>query len=147
MPYKGGKFIPHGKVAQRPGASKPTLHERSNGAPPEHEKHAQKHGDPQAPHNASNSEKHVTETHPGKTQPHPQTGVHAHHTHHTGGGQYTTHTHHDDGTVETRENRSQDEMEQDHREAFPPGTETAEGEGQQDNFSDELQGGIGGEPV
>lgn len=152
MPFKNGKFIPHGKVAQRPGASKPTVHERAAGAPQEREKHAQKHGEPMAPHNASSGEKHVTETHPGKTQPHPTTGVHAVHAHHTGshdggGSQYTTHTHHDDGTVETRENRSQDEMEQDHREAFPPGTETAEGEDQQEQFSDELAGGIGGEPV
>lgn len=150
MPYKRGKFVPAGKIAQRAGASKPTLHERAAGVPPEKEKHAQKHGAPMAPHNASSAERHVTETHPGHTQAHPETGVHAFHAHHTGshadgGSQYSTHTHHDDGTVETRENRSQDEMEQDHREAFPPGTETAEGENQQDNFRDELAGGIGGE--
>jgi hypothetical protein len=51
-------------------------------------------------------EKHITETHPGQTQPHPTTGVHAVAVHHKGGGKHTTHTHHEDGTVESKEHNT-----------------------------------------
>lgn len=150
MPFKNGKFIPAGKVAHKPGATAPTIASRPHGTPAEKDKHP--HAESQSPH-GGNQEKHVKETHPGKTQPHPETGVHAVHTHHTGehhagGPAYTTHAHHDDGTVETRENRSQDEMEQDQHEAFPM-TASAENDmednaGGGEDFAETLGGGIGG---
>ena len=147
MPYKQGKFVPHGTASMgKPISSqKPAAHAPMT-------EHEQKHGKAQAPHGATSQEKHVTETHPGKTQPHPETGVHAFHMHHTGehasgGPGYTTHTHHDDGTVETRENRTQAEAQQDQQEAFP---ETADNQMQNEPMGDDKQeyagmmDGIGG---
>src|SRR5262249_1061320 len=77
------------------------------------------HGEPQAPHNATSSEKHVTESHPGKTQPHSKTGVHAFSAHHHGGGKYESHTHHDGGEVETRQHMNAGDMHQAASEALP----------------------------
>ena len=155
MPYKNGKFLPAGKVAHKPGATKPTISSRPHGSAPEKDKHVEKHGAPLAPHD-QHGEKHITETHPGKTKPHPETGVHAFHAHHTGehasgGPAFATHTHHDDGTVETKENRSQDEMEQDQHEAFPePMNESAENQssdGGGEDFAETLGEGVGGVSV
>lgn len=136
---KDGKASFRSKVHLEPGA-RPA---KPNGASPMKKP---EHGEPQAPHDAHSHEEHVTKTHPGKTEPHPVTGVHAHAAHHTGGGKYTTHTHHDDGSVESRDNRSHEEMVADQHEAFPP-DEMAENEGsdQADGFATDLAGGIGGE--
>ena len=101
----------------------------------------------QAPH-GDVGEKHVTETHPGETQPHPTTGVHAFHGHHVGGGKYKSTTHHDGGDVETRSHATAQDMHQAMAEALPDDQEAQNG---QDNdirdgngdFSEQL-GGIGG---
>lgn len=113
MPYQHGKFVKPGTKSEAPSVGKKV----GAGANPQGE-HEQKHGAAQAPHGGS-SEKHVTETHSGQTQPHPVTGVHAHHAHHTGGGQYTTHTHHEDGTVESKQGLSHPDMVADREQALP----------------------------
>lgn len=102
-----------------------------------------------APH-GDVGEKHVTETHPGETQPHPVTGVHAFHAHHTGGGKYTSHTHHDGGDVETRQHGSAEDMHQSMHEALPGDQEASGGQDHDirdggEDFADAL-GGIGGTP-
>jgi len=101
---------------------------------------------------SSAGEPHVAETHPGETQPHPETGVHAFHTPHAGGGQYRSHTHHGDGHpkgmhVETREHDSHEDMMAAHHEAFPPQDEAdheQEGPADATEYSEELAEGIGG---
>ena len=110
---KDGKASFRSKVSPEPGA-RPA---KPNGDSPLKKP---VHGEPQAPHDAHQQEKHIKETHPGKTQAHPVTGVHAFHAHHTGGGQYTHHTHHDDGTVASREGQSEQDTKAAHDEAFPP---------------------------
>jgi hypothetical protein len=100
--------------------------------------------DAQAPHDGNNR-KHVTETHPGTTQPHPRTGVHAFHGHHTGGGHYESETHHDGGDVEVRQHQNAEEM-HDAMSASLPGEnidEREEGDLGEDYGSN--LGGIGGE--
>ena len=149
MPFMHGKFVKPGT----PSMGKKITPGASSGPPkPGSLEHAKVHGAPQAPHGATSQEKHVKETHPGSTQPHPETGVHAFHAHHTGehgsgGAAYTTHTHHDDGTVETKENRTHDEMLADQNEAFPQsGDEMAnEPAGQDKEEYAELMNGVGGE--
>jgi hypothetical protein len=99
------------------------------------------------PAEAGSTPEHVTKTHPGETQPHPQTGVHAFHAHHTGGGQYTSHTHHDDGTVQTQQHGSGEEMHDAMVKTLPGDTghmggDTNEEMGTSD-FAEQL-GGIGG---
>jgi len=104
------------------------------------------HGKAQAPHSGGDTEEHITKTHPGTTQPHPVTGVHAFHAHHVGEGKYTSHTHHDGGDVETRQHDSAGDMHSAMMEALP-----SEGRGNmesadrlpEDGFGEEL-GGIGG---
>lgn len=70
---------------------------------------------PMQPHDAHSAPEHVTKTHPGTTQPHPATGVHAVHVHHVGKGKsggpdYESHTHHDDGTVEKNDHANEEDM-------------------------------------
>lgn len=94
--------------------------------------------------------KHVEHTHPGETQPHPETGVHAFHAHHTGGGAYRSHTHHDGGEVETREHPDHADMLASLHEAFPAQEEAdEEHEGPSDGteYAEELSSGIGGSQV
>lgn len=102
---------------------------------------------PEAPH-GKDGEKHVTETHPGKTQPHPHTGVHAFVAHHTGGGKYTSHTHHDGGDVETRQHGNEADMHTAMKEALPDtgqqSDETSDMRGGNEEFAEQL-GGVGGE--
>lgn len=91
--------------------------------------------------------KHVTETHPGETQPHPQTGVHAFHGHHVGGGKFVSHTHHDGGEVQTQHHGNADEMHDAMVKTMPGdsghmGGDTNEEMGSSD-FAEQL-GGIGG---
>lgn len=104
------------------------------------------HEDSHAPHNDI-SEKHVTVTHPGKTKPHPTTGVHAFHAFHSGGGKYESHTHHADKTVEKRQHPNEEDMHSAMNEALP-----AAGGGQDQDMRDgendwasELGGMAGGE--
>lgn len=134
MPYDKGKFrstvSPHHNPSageKLPAKSTPT------------EKSSVPHGEMQ--------EEHVTKTHPGETQPHPTTGVHAVMGMHKGGGKYMSHTHHDGGEVETRHHESAGDMHQAQQEAMPEEggqmhDDANAGMGGQD-FSETL-GGIGG---
>lgn len=103
---------------------------------PEHEKKA-----PEAPH-GEHGEQHVTKTHPGMTEPHPKTGVHAFHSFHAGGGRYHSHTHHGDGTVEKREHPDANDLHRAHEEAMPP-EESEMGMEPEGDYATEL-GGVGG---
>lgn len=128
----------HFGTGGKAGATTPREKEPAHSRP-EEKSHAP-HGDV--------GEKHVTETHPGKTQPHPHTGVHAFHTFHTGGGKHESHTHHDGGEVEVRQHPTASDLHEAMHEALPD-TE------QEDNaerdirdggvdFSESLGTGIGG---
>ncbi len=104
------------------------------------------HGRAQSPHGGGEApEEHVTKTHPGTTEPHPVTGVHAFHAHHVGGGKFTSHTHHDGGEVERRDHPHAADMHQAHQEAFPNegGEQNPDREGDMSDFGESL-GGIGG---
>lgn len=143
MPFHHGKFGPSTKG--RPGAVSTT----GSKTPPASNPQEQEHGEAQAPHGQQGPE-HVTKTHPGETQPHPVTGVHAFHAHHMGGGKYKSHTHHDGGEVETREHPNHGEMQSAMHEAMPDDGQEAQG-GQDNDIRDgsmdfaEGLGGIGGE--
>ncbi|MBU6231666.1 hypothetical protein KGP36_03275 [Patescibacteria group bacterium] len=106
--------------------------------------HEMEHGKSMAPHGGS-EEKHVTETHPGETQPHPVTGVHAFHAHHMGSGKFKSHTHHDGGEVETRHHPNEADLHQAHKDAFPDefGDDDGTSQGEGSDFSDSLSG-VGG---
>lgn len=110
--YSQGKFKPHGQVAppakQVEAASTPT---------------EQGHGPAQSPHGGGSVE-HVTKTHPGETQPHPVTGVHAFHGHHVGGGKHVSHTHHDGGNVETKQHPTAQDMHAAMQDALPDGDQS-----------------------
>lgn len=71
------------------------------------------------PPNEQHSPEHVTKTHPGMTQPHPSTGVHAFHSMHKGGGKFESHTHHEDGNVEVRPHDNAEDLQAAHQEAMP----------------------------
>lgn len=86
---------------------------------------------------------HVTETHPGETQPHPSTGVHAFQAHHTGGGKFKSHTHHDGGDVESKDHNSHEEMSSSMHDALPP-DESGEGHQGEMDMAGEDMAGIGG---
>ena len=106
------------------------------------------HEDGQAPHGQTdNTPEHVTKTHPGETQPHPVTGVHAFHGHHVGGGKFMSHTHHDGGEVETQHHGSGEEMHDAMRKTLPGDSGHMAGNQKEDmggeDFSEAL-GGIGG---
>jgi len=137
MPFSGGKFKSHPGQVKSTGEKTP---------PAKTGMHEQGKGPAQSPHGGS-SEEHVTKTHPGTTQPHPTTGVHAFHANHTGGGKYQSHTHHDGGEVETREHPSAGDMHAAMSDALP---DDQQGDGMNDqhnggqDFGEEL-GGIGGD--
>lgn len=136
----------HGSFREHPGQVKST---GSKTPPAKVGMHEQGQGPAQAAHGAAAPE-HVTKTHPGETQPHPETGVHAVHIHHTGGGKFMTHHHHEDGTVETQHHQSADEAHQAAHESLPGEQESANQnsdirDGGED-FADQL-GGIGGGQV
>jgi len=138
MPFHQGKFRTH------PGQVRST----GEKTPPVSSPQEKAHGPAQAAHGGGSVE-HITKTEPGKTQPHPTTGVHAFHANHTGGGKYESHTHHDGGEVETRQHPNAAERDNAMNEALP------DDQGQQDtgggndmaggqDFAESL-GGIGGE--
>jgi hypothetical protein len=135
MPFNKGKFSSH------PGAVKST---GEKNPPAKMGMHEQGKGEAEAPHGQTGPE-HVTKTHPGETQPHATTGVHAFHAHHQGGGKYMSHTHHDGGDVETRNHPNHSEMSSAASEALPP-DEQGEGNDMHDGGMDfsEALGGIGG---
>jgi hypothetical protein len=132
--FRHGSFRHQGPAnttgSKTPPASSPT------------EKSAPPHGDV--------GEKHVTETHPGKTQPHESTGVHAVHIHHMGGGKYQTYHHHDGGDVEVKHHQTADEAHQAAHESLP-GEQIGDNQGRDirdggQDFAESL-GGIGGNEV
>jgi hypothetical protein len=137
MPFNKGKFSTH------PGAVKSTG-ERT--PPAKMGMNEQHEGDAQAAHGQTGPE-HVTKTHPGETQPHPQTGVHAFHAHHQGGGKYISHTHHDGGDVETRNHANHGDVKASMDEALPDeqGQNNMDGDDRSGgmDFAESL-GGIGG---
>jgi hypothetical protein len=97
----------------------------------------------QAPHEGHNI-KHVTETHPGTTSPHPATGIHAVHTHHMGGGRYQTHHHHEGGNVEVRDHESVHDAHQAAQESLPDEGKMEREEGDYGEDYGSSMGGIGG---
>jgi len=131
--FKHGSFRNHPGKIQSTGIKGPATD------------HKIEHGPAQAAH-GDEGEKHVTETHPGQTQPHPVTGVHAFHAHHTGGGKYKSYTHHDGGDVETRDHSGEHEVKHAHDEAFPSeGGESSQGGGMDaDSDMGEALSGVGG---
>jgi hypothetical protein len=134
MPFNKGKFRSTQDTHHNPSAG-----EKVAPASSPKEKQSAAHGEMQP--------EHVTKTHPGQTQPHPTTGVHAFMGMHKGGGKYQSHTHHEDGTVETRHHENADEMHQAQQETLPGDAgnmshDQNEEMGGQD-FSETL-GGIGG---
>jgi len=134
----------HGKFGNHPGAVKSTGSKVEPASTPQEKEH----GPAQAPHGGGGGPEHVTKTHPGETQPHPVTGVHAFHAHHVGGGKYMSHTHHDGGDVETRHHPDHADMMNAHEEAFPPseGDNPGDNSDMRDggmNFAESL-GGVGG---
>lgn len=134
MAYMHGKFRSTGEKGPKPAPVEKSMDKTKELV----------HGKAQQPHGGGDTEEHVTKTHPGATQPHQVTGVHAFHAHHTGGGKFTSHTHHDGGNVETRQHDNEADMHAAHQEAFP--SESAEGDhnmAPDDGFGESL-GGIGG---
>ena len=135
MPFSKGKFRSTVDTHHNPSAGEktpPASHPKEKGM---------------APHGEAGPE-HVTKTHPGETQPHPMTGVHAFHGHHVGGGKYMSHTHHDGGEVETQHHESADDMHSAMAEALPSeggdhmgNDQNMDGGGQ--DFAESL-GGLGG---
>jgi hypothetical protein len=110
MPFNKGKFKQAGEMGKTDHSSKPgKAPAKAQSQTPKNEQ-----GEEQ-----SQAPEHVNQTHPGQTQPHPATGVHAFHAHHKGGGQYTSHTHHGDGTVETQEHPDHGSMQQAGEAALP----------------------------
>lgn len=135
MPFNKGKFT-------KPGAIKSTGEKGPSEARP-----SSTGAKETQPAHGDGGEKHVTETHPGQTQPHPTTGVHAIQAMHVGGGKYKSHTHHDGGEVETRHHEEENGMHQAMKEALPPAENN--GESQQDDHDGgmpfgEVLGGVGG---
>jgi hypothetical protein len=99
-----------------------------------------KDGHPAGEHLEGSQPEHVTKTHPGETQPHPATGVHAVHVHHVGGKhessghgggsqghKFMTHTHMKDGSVQTDHHDTEQAMHDHMRQQFP----TSEGDDMQ----------------
>jgi hypothetical protein len=124
-----------GPIKPQPGAR--PAHEHGKAVPNEPEKH-------QA---AEAETPHVRETHPGETQPHEHTGVHAFHAHHVGGGRYHSDTHHGDGSVEHNEHPHHEHMMAAMHEAFPPqeqADEEHEGPADGSEYAEELAEGVGG---
>lgn len=100
----------------------------------------EKNGGPMDGEHEHGAVEHVTKTHPGETQPHEKTGVHAVHIHHTGGGKFTTHTHMEDGSVQTDHHENAAAMHDHMHQQFP----TEEGDDMQHDQNadnDTLAGG------
>lgn len=148
MPYKGGKFTKPGdklgdkkkskqgddKKDEKPpkkGMTKPVTKEDG----PESGPNPTMDADGPTPEQGE-AVQHVNETHPGETQPHPTTGVHAFHVHHVGEGQYRSHAHLADGQVETQDHPDANSVREAADQAFPPD--------QQEVPADYAMGGIGG---
>lgn len=148
--FKHGKHLQPGHkdygMKPKPHAGGPASHPQAGQLKEHTPAHPVEHGTPP---------KHVEETHPGETQPHPTTGVHAFHAHHTGGGHYTSHTHHGDSHpdgkhVETQDHDSHEDMLSAMHEAFPAENEAdEEREGPADGteYAKELAEGISGSKV
>jgi|SRR5579864_1751718 len=119
--YKSPHLRLHGNPGMKsqgaPQGSKARTSEKAAGGHPAGE-HVEA-----APH-GEHSPEHVTKTHPGETQAHPVTGVHAVHTHHIGGGKYMQHTHHGDGSVTSEPHENLESAQSAERDSFP----TAEGD-------------------
>ena len=135
MPYKHGKFG-RSSTGSKPPADKPMQ------SKPKGEESQTPHGD--------SGQKHVTVTHPGKTQPHPATGVHAFHANHMGGGKYESHTHHDGGDVETKQHENHADMMAAMNQALPDdqqGEQMPMHDDMHGDMADSMAGGIGGAQV
>jgi hypothetical protein len=124
------------------GAGRMSRGAKPAGEPSQSKPMVQRQGD-QPPHDGHNI-KHVTETHPGTTQPHPQTGVHAVHMHHMGGGKYQTHHHHDGGSVEVRDHQDAHDAHQAAQESLPGEGQAEREEGDYGEDYGTSMGGIGG---
>lgn len=137
MPYHQGKFRSTVDTHHNPSAGEKV----QPASTPKEDK-----GPAQAAHGGQAPE-HVTKTHPGETQPHPETGVHAFHGHHVGGGKFKSHTHHDGGEVQTQEHGSGAEMHDAMRKTLPGDEQHMGGDQNEEmggeDFSEAL-GGIGG---
>lgn len=135
MPFSGGKFTGPGSAAGSVEKTPPASTPEEKGK-----------GPAQAAHGDTTVE-HVTKTHPGETQPHPATGVHAFQAHHSGNGQYKSYTHHDGGEVEAQQHNSADEMHAACQSCLPAeggtGDMTKDMRSGGNDFAEEL-GGIGG---
>lgn len=128
MPFQGGKFKPAGETKKGKDNSATPAKDK---AKPQAMQSKTKQGEEQ-----SQAPEHVNQTHPGQTQPHPGTGVHAFHAHHTGGGKYTSHTHHGDGTVETQQHPDVSQMGQAGDSAFPSQEQESQETMAQNDMSD-----------
>lgn len=136
MPYQQGKFKSTVSAHHNPSSG-----EKSPASP------RPMGGDKgQAPHGEQQPE-HVTKTHPGQTQPHPTTGVHAHIGMHKGGGKYMSHVHHDGGEVETQHHENAGDMHSSMQQTLPNEGDQMGGDQNMDmggqDFSETL-GGLGG---
>lgn len=140
--FKHGKFTHPGAV--KSAGEKPPMDKGKEQGREQGREQGGKN-EPQAAHGDGPVE-HVTKSHPGQTQPHPTTGVHAFHGHHTGGGKYKSYTHHDGGEVEERDHASAGDMHQAGNEALPDEGSQMGNEGGMDDFSGALSG-VGGESV
>ena len=91
------------------------------------------------------NQQHSSQTH--GTQPHPQTGVHAVHIHHMGGGKAMSHTHHDGGHIESQQHNSMDEAHQHAQSMLPANSGQPQAEPDGDEYAlggdDELGGMMG----
>lgn len=139
MPFNKGKFSPASGRSTVSSHHNPSAGEKVPAKSSPTEK--------MAPHGGTSTPEHVTKTHPGETQPHPETGVHAFHGHHVGGGKFVSHTHHDGGEVETKQHGNAEEMHDAQQKTLPGdsghmGGDMNEEMGGED-FSEAL-GGIGG---
>ena len=134
--FQHGKFRSTGEKGPKPAPAEKSMDKTKEMV----------HGKAQQPHGGGDTVEHITKTHPGTTEPHPVTGVHAFEAHHVGGGKYTSHTHHDGGEVETRHHEGAADMHSAMHEALPDegAHETGmDNEGMDNGFADSL-GGIGG---
>ncbi len=140
MPFKHGKFSGAGQV--KSAGEKPPKNDNADKQKTPPASTPKEKGKGPAQQNQQPAVQHVTQTHPGETQPHPMTGVHAVHAHHKGGGAYTTHTHHDGGDVETNDHGSAAEMHGHMQQALP---DDGMGQPQQPTGMDDALGGVGGD--
>lgn len=124
MPFHQGKFHNKGQApggGHSTGSKPPAEDKKQDSGKSQGEPKPDAKSKPMAKGGQPDGEqpKHVTETHPGMTQPHPVTGVHAVHGFHKGGGQYESHTHHDGGDVEVQQHGNAGEMHQHMQQGLP----------------------------